>query len=414
MKTFLKILSLVMTFITALAFSLVYIGEKIVPDKITVIEGCEYKAPQICGFDFYSAKSKTEASTTNGKMSGYSSNAQITLLNIIPIKSAEITSTKRQYVTLGGQIFGIKLYTDGVIVVSTDSVETENGAVNPAAKAGIKVGDIITKVDSETVNSVNHLAQIFQQSNGKELSVRILRNGTEKTVKFKTYSDTISGKYKAGIWVRDSTAGIGTVTFYNDNCSFAGLGHGVYDVDTEDIMPIKSGEMAEAYISGFYKSSVGNVGELCGVFTGNKNGILCLNNEYGIYGYTNNCMTGKKIPVAVKQEVKEGYAQIYCTVDKGEPQYYDIKITKVNTNSPSVNKDMVIEITDEKLLEKTGGILQGMSGSPIIQNGMLIGAVTHVFVNNPKQGYAIFAERMVEICQSSEMKKYESSVQKAS
>lgn len=414
MKTFLKIISLAMSVIVAFVFSLVYVGEKIIPDKITVIEGCDYKAPQILGFDFYSAKSKTQASATNGKTNSSQNEAQISLLNIIPIKSSEITNTKRQYVTLGGQIFGIKLYTDGVIVVSTDTVETENGTVNPASKAGIRLGDIIVKVNNEAVTSVNHLAQLFQQSNGKELSVTILRNGSEKNVKFKTYLDKISNKYKAGIWVRDSTAGIGTVTFYNENCSFAGLGHGVYDVDTEGIMPIKSGEMAEAYISGFYKSSVGNVGELCGVFTGNKNGILCLNNECGIYGYTDKCVTGKTLPVAVKQEVKEGNAQIYCTVDKGEPQYYDIKITKVNTNSPSVNKDMIIEITDEKLLKKTGGILQGMSGSPIVQNGMLVGAVTHVFVNNPKQGYAIFAERMVEICQSREMKKYEETVQKAS
>lgn len=414
MKSFFKCISLTLSVIAAFVFSLVYIGEKIVPDKITVIEGCDYKAPQILGFDFYFAKSEVETSTTNGKMNGNSSNAQISLLNIIPIKSSEITNTKRQYVTLGGGIFGIKLYTDGVIVVSADSVETENGTVNPATKAGMKVGDIITEVNGETVTSVNHLAQLFQQSNGTELSVSVLRSGEQKTVKFKTYLDKISGKYKAGIWVRDSTAGIGTVTFYNDDCSFAGLGHGVYDVDTEDIMPIKSGEMSEAYISGFYKSSAGNVGELCGVFTGNSNGILCLNNEYGIYGYTDSCVAGKKLPVAVKQEVKEGEAQIYCTVDEGEPRYYDIKIIKVNTNSPSVNKDMVIEITDEELLEKTGGILQGMSGSPIIQNGMLIGAVTHVFVNNPKQGYGIFAERMVEICQSNEMKKYKSAVQNAS
>lgn len=259
-----------------------------------------------------------------------------------------------------------------------------------------KIGDIVKSVNGMEVTSSSHFSKLLQESKGQEIEITVLRKSKTEKLLFRTVKEKNSGNYKAGLWVRDSTAGLGTVTFYNKtNNTFAGLGHPIYDVDTNEIMPVKTGVMADVTLTGLTKSTFGNVGELCGRMSGQNNGILCLNDETGIYGYS---ITERadSLPVAVKQEIKEGKAQIRCTVQNAEPQYYDIEITKIYSNSSSVNKDMIIKVTDEKLLNVTGGIVQGMSGSPIIQNGKLVGAVTHVFVNNPKQGYAIFAERMLE------------------
>ena len=397
MKRIVKGFATILSIFSIIIFTLVYFGQSIIPDKITLIEGEEYDSPNFCGVKLFSISEYNSANISNSKLLNSKNETQVSLLNIIPVKTSNISTSKRKYVVLGGQVFGIKLYTDGIVVVSTDTVETENDIVNPSELAGIKVGDIIKFIDGVQIKSTLHLVELIQNSKGKELSVKILRDNKIKTVKLQAYKDKLTGEYKAGIWVRDSTAGLGTVTFYNDETNtFAGLGHAVYDVDTESIMPIKYGEMSEAYVSKYYKSSNGNIGELCGVFTGKSNGTLYLNNETGIYGTTNTQMNGTTVPVAVKQEIKEGNAQIFCTIDNSKPKYYSIKIIKVDMNANESNQDMIIEITDKELLAKTGGIVQGMSGAPIIQNGMLVGAVTHVFVNNPKQGYGIFAETMLE------------------
>lgn len=392
-KSFVKILSV----LTVIVFTLIYFGQSVIPDKLTLIEGEEYDSPDFLGVKLFSITDLDSVNINNSKSINSKNDTQVSLLNIIPVKTSDISTSKRKYVVLGGEIFGIKLYTDGIVVVSTDSVETENGVFNPSEIAGIKVGDIIKSIDGTEVKSTTHLIEIIQKSNGKELEVKLTRSNKAKTVKLQPLKDKLTGEYKAGIWVRDSTAGLGTVTFYDDETNtFAGLGHAVYDVDTENIMPIKYGEMSEAYVSKFYKSSNGNIGELCGVFTGKSNGTLYMNDETGIYGITNTQKNGTLVPVAVKQEIQEGNAQILCTIDNGNPKYYSIKIIKIDMNSNNSHQDMVIEIIDSELLEKTGGIVQGMSGAPIIQNGMLVGAVTHVFVNNPKQGYGIFAETMLE------------------
>lgn len=392
-KSFVKILSV----LTVIVFTLIYFGQSVIPDKLTLIEGEEYDSPDFLGVKLFSITDLDSVNINNSKSINSKNDTQVSLLNIIPVKTSDISTSKRKYVVLGGEIFGIKLYTDGIVVVSTDSVETENGVFNPSEIAGIKVGDIIKSIDGTEVKSTTHLIEIIQKSNGKELEVKLTRSNKAKTVKLQPLKDKLTGEYKAGIWVRDSTAGLGTVTFYDDETNtFAGLGHAVYDVDTENIMPIKYGEMSEAYVSKFYRSSNGNIGELCGVFTGKSNGTLYMNDETGIYGITNTQKNGTLVPVAVKQEIQEGNAQILCTIDNGNPKYYSIKIIKIDMNSNNSHQDMVIEITDSELLEKTGGIVQGMSGAPIIQNGMLVGAVTHVFVNNPKQGYGIFAETMLE------------------
>ena len=205
----------------------------------------------------------------------------------------------------------------------------------------------------------------------------------------------VDSKFKAGLWVRDSSAGIGTVTFYDrKNGIFAGLGHAVCDVDTGEELPISGGDAVNAAVKGCYKGKDGSPGELCGVFAPGEIGELYENCGIGVYGAFSELPKTGEMPVAIVDEVKTGKAQIISTVDADGPQYYDIEITKIYTKSGQRN--MIIEVRDKRLIEKTGGIVQGMSGSPIVQNGMLVGAVTHVFINDPLKGYAIFAQTMAE------------------
>ncbi len=396
MREFFRNLAIFCTVICLIIYSAIFVGEKTIPDKITVIENENFNISNQFGMKLYSISNDNNYSNIREASSVTHKSSKIKLLNIIPVKDTIIKNTKRQYVVVGGELFGIKLYTDGVIIVDFEEIETNSGIKCPAKIADIKLGDIVKSVDGVSITSSSHFSRLLQESKGKKIKISVLRNEKLIDVTFQTVLEKDSGKYRAGLWVRDSTAGLGTVTFYNkNNNTFAGLGHPIYDIDTNEIMPLKSGDMAEVTLSGLNKSSFGNVGELCGILTGENNGILVLNDKTGIYGYS---MTDKttEIPVALKQEVKEGKAYIICTVNDSGPQKYEVEITKIYSNSQSVNKDMIIKITDEKLLNITGGIVQGMSGSPIIQNGMLVGAVTHVFVNNPRQGYGIFAERMVE------------------
>ncbi len=407
MRNFIKFLSVLGAFMCTLIFVLIYFAQTTIPERVTIVEKTGYNMPKIFGFDLFNVNTETNLDVLRNNNEIFEQEAEIELLNIIPVKSIQITNSKRKYVVPGGEIFGIKLYTDGVIIVDTDVVETNTGIVNPAEKSGLMIGDIIKKIDGVEIESTKHLTKILEKSQGNEMVIMVVRNNKEVNVVFRTYKDSISGKYKAGLWVRDSTAGLGTVTFYNpENNSFAGLGHPIYDVDTKSIMPMKNGEMAEASIKGLYKSSNGSVGELCGLLSGRTKGTLCLNCDEGIYGFTT-CRKTETLPLAVRQEIVEGDAQIICTIDNSGPQYFDVKIIKIYSNSTAVNKDMIVKITDNDLLNKTGGIVQGMSGTPIIQNGFLVGAITHVFVNEPTQGYAIFAERMYETSVSREMQKYE-------
>lgn len=317
-----------------------------------------------------------------------------------PDEVCAVNSAKRRYVALGGDVFGIKLYTKGVIVVDTDSVTTASGSVSPADYAGLKCGDVITHINGVRMANSQQLTDFVEKSQGKALKLTVERDGGVAHLNLKPQL-SVNGKYKVGIWVRDSSAGIGTVTFYDDSAKmFAGLGHGVCDVDTGKIMPLDNGEAVKARVNGFYKSSSGNPGELCGVFSDTVLGDLRVNHEMGVYGTLAKPSGKSTVPVALEGEVKLGKAQIITTIDDKGPQYYDIEIIKIYPSSDLSARNMIIKVTDPVLLEKTGGIVQGMSGSPIIQNSMLVGAVTHVFVSEPRQGYAVFAQRMIDTMDS--------------
>ena len=300
-------------------------------------------------------------------------------------------------VYLGGFPIGIKLYCDGVVVVDTQDVETSGAVLNPAQKAGILKGDIIKSIDGVKVTTNSEVSKIIEDSNGKELKMQILRNGEIKNVVFSSVYSTVSGGYKAGLWIRDSSAGIGTVTFYTQDGEFASLGHAVCDVDTGELLPISSGETTDAKITGCYKGKSGAAGELCGILESKSTGKIMVNKSIGIYGVFNEVDTTKTLyPLCRKNEVKMGAAQIVTTVEEGKQEAFNIEIERIDYISGE-NKNLVIKVTDENLIGKTGGIIQGMSGSPIIQNGKLVGAVTHVFLNDPTGGYGIFAETMFEV-----------------
>lgn len=350
---------------------------------------------------FITAEQITESEVQSSADCTYplTSKSQLKLFGIIPIKEVEIQSVDMPYLVPGGNPFGIKILMDGVMVVETGSVSSGGKTVSPADTAGIETGDIILTVNGESISTNNELQEIISQSDGDTLKIQLTRSEHKISVELEPVYCETEGEYKAGIWVRDSSAGLGTITFFEEESgNFGGLGHPICDVDTGEILPISSGEVVNVEISGVKKGVEGTAGELLGSFTSDKaTGYLNLNNSYGVFGKLYESPNDfEAIPMGLKQDIETGYAQIYTTIEGTEPKAYDIEIEKIIYNSDSTSKNMVIRITDEELLEKTGGIIQGMSGSPIIQNGKLIGAVTHVFVNEPSKGYAIFCENMYE------------------
>lgn len=337
-----------------------------------------------------------------GAIVGESYDTTLKWWGIFPIKDVAVTVVKQPVVVLGGTPFGVKLYTDGVMVVSFSTVDGINGTVNPAKEAGLKVGDLILSINGKSVYTNEEVADCIKESSGKTMIFRIKRGTVESEIRFCAVRSKSENCYKAGLWVRDSSAGIGTLTFYDPKTNtIAGLGHAVCDVDTGNIVPISSGEIVPARIYGVTKSQAGIPGELRGGFESGSYGPLVVNGTSGVYALCNEeTVKGETIEVALKQEIKEGAAKVYTTVSGKKPQWYDIRITQVRYHDENATRNMIIEITDKDLLKLTGGIVQGMSGSPIVQHGKLVGAVTHVLVNDPAKGYAIFAENMLETAQN--------------
>lgn len=396
----LKPIMVVLTAFSILSLAGVGYMYAVLPKEYNVIEGEKLEINTAFPVKAeYSGETLSEANTAKSMSEDYSVNLKA--LGIIPIKKANVKVIADTDVCVLGNPFGIKIYTDGVMVVGVDTVTTEKGNVSPGADAGLKVGDLIISINGENVYSNEDVANIIESSGGRELVLKVNSEGRFKTIKVTPAKCYQSGKFKTGIWVRDSSAGIGTLTFYSPTKNtICGLGHGVCDVDTGELLTLNSGELVEAEILGATKGSAGNPGELVGRFKENTIGELLINNDTGVFGSCyldiNNMQLTK---MALKQEISVGEAEIYTTVEGSEPQFYKCEIEKISHNN-SITKNMVIHITDSKLIEKTGGIVQGMSGSPILQNGKLIGAVTHVLVDDPTRGFAIFAENMLETAQN--------------
>ena len=291
-----------------------------------------------------------------------------------------------------GKAVGIKIYTDGLLVIGTSEVNGENAA----KKCGIKVNDRITEANGEAVETSERFAQIVNE-HPDGINIKVVRDNQNIEINAVPVlaEDNI---YRLGLWVRDSTAGIGTVTYYDPSSkAFAALGHAINDVDTGNILSVKSGNILNCDILSVTKSEKGNPGEINGAFEGDIIGDLSVNSQIGVFGkMTSNEFSdlNDAIPVAAKGQVQEGDAYILSDAFGNNTEQYSIKINKITNEA---DKGLVIEITDDRLIEMTGGIVQGMSGSPIIQNGRLVGAVTHVFVNNPTKGYGTLAENMIDM-----------------
>ncbi|MEG0663614.1 MAG: SpoIVB peptidase, partial [Clostridia bacterium] len=333
---------------------------------------------------------------------------EIKLFGLFPVKEAKVKIVEKTSVIVGGEPFGMKLFSDGVMVTGFSSINTENGSFSPGKDANLQKGDIIISLNNKTVSNNTDVIKIIENSQDGNVTFQIKRNGTAMNLQGKAVKSKEDNKYKMGVWVRDSSAGIGTVTFYNTaNSSFAGLGHPICDVDTGNIVPLKEGEIVKVSIDSVTKGNLGKAGELNGHFSGLTSiGVLKNNNVSGVYGNYNSNIgldssNKELLEIAMKQDIKTGSAYIYTTINGTTPQKFDIEIEKIaSSDNSNDTKNMIIHIVDENLINKTGGIVQGMSGSPIIQNGKLIGAVTHVFVNDPTRGYAIFAETMNKTAKS--------------
>ena len=311
--------------------------------------------------------------------------------------AADSDSVYPQMLIPGGNVIGVKLYTRGVHIVGISYVKTADGRKLPAKDAGLRIGDFITKIDGTDVDTIEDFSKKMQ--NGGTLSLTVDRGGNILSTEITPALSADDNSFKAGIWVRDSTAGIGTVTYYNpEDNTFGGLGHGITDRDTGKLLSLKNGKLYNAKVTSVTKGEHGIPGELSGTFAGDENyaGEILLNTNCGIFGkYTNIPLSHQPLPVAKNDEITEGKAHIYTSTYNSTIQMYEIEIVKVIKSSPFSSKGMVIKVTDPALLNKTNGIVQGMSGSPILQNGKIVGAVTHVFVNDPTRGYGIFIENML-------------------
>ncbi len=391
MRKFIRITDTVLAAVCAVILVFITVGTLTMPDELVRYENDSSRLNAV-----YSCRA--DAAQSVDYQNGAYAEETIRFLHLVPVKQVKVQTAQAGTVYVSGEVFGIKLYTDGVIVVGTQSVDTGDGTTDPAAGAGIQVGDIITAIDDRPVYSAEEVRAILNENNGLTYSVRVKRDDRYKTFRLTPVYSPREGCYKAGMWVRDSTAGIGTITFYNpESGTFASLGHPINDVDTNELMPLLEGEAVRTEVVNVQRAGTGSTGSLWCDFKADSIGTLKENTAIGLYGdYQQLPETAQPYPVASKQEVRKGSAQLLSTVEGTQPQLYEVEITKISYNKEHEQKDIVLKVTDEALLEKTGGIVQGMSGSPILQDGKLIGALTHVIVNNPEKGYAVFAQTMYE------------------
>ena len=361
-------------------FLLILTGNICIPDEVVFYDNqTTVKIHNV----FYAEKSNSDTitvSTTNNKKT----TADISILGIIPVSEIDAKEADRKYVYVGGTLVGIRLYTEGLLVVGTEEVSTESGNVSPADECGILQGDIITQVNDEIITSVADFTSRIIASEGKNISITVKRNNELYYYSLKPAYSQAENKYRCGLWLRDSTAGIGTLTFADpENKTLATLGHAICDAETQAVLPVGNGDILGATINGCIPGQKGSTGQIKGSFTDAILGKLYSNNDCGVYGtYTDvSVENGELYPVASQTEIKTGDAQIISTVSQEGAEFYDIEIEKITYSSGKTARSMVIKVTDPELLSITGGIVQGMSGSPIIQDGMIVGAVTHVCVN---------------------------------
>jgi len=329
---------------------------------------------------------------------------EIEAFGMFPIKNVSVSVDKRKKIIPGGQSIGVALFTKGVLVVGTSEINIDaNISKNPAKEAGIIPGDIIVKINDEVIDDAGDISEKINNSSKGDVDLLIARDGVNKVISVSPALDQNDEKYKLGLWVRDSTAGVGTLTFIDpEKKLYGGLGHAITDIDTGKILTIQKGEILASNVIEITKAENGIPGELKGYFSGSdeKLGNIMLNTTCGIFGeiYEDINLSGfdEQIYAGHISDVALGKAYILSTIDGQGVKKYNCEIININNQSSSETKSFIIKITDVDLISKTGGIVQGMSGSPIIQGDKLIGAVTHVFVNDPTKGYGIYLDRMMD------------------
>lgn len=341
-----------------------------------------------------------EVLMNTGGMDTYS--YRVKLFGIIPFKQMDIKVVGDKKLIPVGVPVGIYMKTEGILVIGVGEYKNEDGIICSPSKYILKSGDYILEVNGESVGKKTEFISKVTESNGEEMLLTVDRGGNIIKLVLKPVKDE-NGIYKLGLWVRDNAQGVGTMTYVDEDGNFGALGHGITDLDTSALMGIVDGTLYETDIISLKKSEVGTPGEMTGMITYSDNYILgdiVENSSRGIFGKCNDKAmgtlgAGQPISIGFKQEIEKGPAQIISTVD-GNTEYYDIEITDVHMDHDNVNRGIELKVTDKDLLDITGGIVQGMSGSPIIQNGKIIGAVTHVFVQDPTKGYGIFIEEMLK------------------
>ena len=402
---------LLIAFILCLLISIyVYIcAIDAIPENTILFQGEELNIKTIFGISL-KAKNKeydsvlTSTTTENQQQDNLgTTNLQVQLFNKITVKEVSVSVIERTKVVPVGQIAGLKLYTSGVLVVGMAEIKgTDNVSYKPYENTGIEEGDMIIEVSNNEITDTQDLLKTVNSSNGNELNIKYVRDGQTLECNI-TPVQTSNNEYKLGLWVRDSAAGIGTMTFYEPSTgNFAALGHGISDIDTGDLVNISNGEFVTTNILSIIRGKKGTPGKIQGSIQNSSNiGTISKNTSLGIFGVIDDKSTLKsssyqELDVATRNEIELGHATILCSLDNNEVKEYSIEIEKLFLNNNYDNKSMLIKVTDEELLDNTGGIIQGMSGCPIIQNGKFIGAVTNVLVNDPTQGYGIFGDLMIK------------------
>lgn len=370
-----------------------YLNRKI-PDEIYVSQGQEQQIKKVLDQPLITVEDSIAVSGDGSYI------LPVKLLGVIPFKEIKVMPGDTASVYVSGETVGIYMETDGVMIIDTEEILSEKGDKEEPAKDIVKPGDYIVTFNQQEVRTKKDLVRDLTDLEEKSVVLGIMRDGENIPVSLTPVKDT-EGKYRLGIWVRDDTQGIGTLTYVNENGKFGALGHGISDVDTGKLLKIEKGKLYQAEVLGIQKGTSGSPGELAGLIRyepGRVIGSISKNSEKGIFGFFSggpSLVNMQKMEVAYKQELEIGPASILCCVE-GKVKEYDAEITKIDLNHEDSNKSFVISITDPELIHLTGGIVQGMSGSPVIQNGKFAGAVTHVFVQDATTGYGIFAETMLE------------------
>ena len=329
---------------------------------------------------------------------------KLKVFGVLPYKNIIVNVVPQMEVIPGGHSIGVRLNTDGVLVVGISEITDIYGKVhNIAESGGVRIGDSLMSINDIKVTNALHVGEIISNSYGKELKFTFMRDSKIYTTFLSPIKSTEDEKYRLGLWVRDKTAGVGTMTFYHpESKKFGALGHAITDIDTGKVLSIKDGKVIKSKVMSIQEGKKGKPGEIRGGFydINEPLGELEKNNGFGVYGELvqelDNNFYKNPIPIAYQHEIKEGPAHILTTIDSEGVKKYDIEILKINPQTKIDGKSMIIRVTDKELLKRTGGIIQGMSGSPIIQNNKIIGAVTHVLINDPTKGYGIFIEWMVQ------------------